>query len=233
MRNNLTRLKRVTNWFEKHVSYRFLANFGSVVLIMMTVLCIATSLKVNSLRKEVSKLEIKLTEVKNKKQKVLLIKPTDASKLSVPKAKVVCDKADVPMSYTNKNPLNVKTPGKKQWWKGQIGKDKFGHAQFNNWEDGIRAGAIVLKNYAVKHKINTIEGIVKRFAEGNQKEYMSFLEKRLNIKRDEEFNLLKRLPEVLRAMSKFESGMEIPEQMFVPYDLVVILADNTSIVKEN
>lgn len=129
---------------------------------------------------------------------------------------------DMPMAFANKNPLNVKCPDRGKW-KGQIGTDAFGHAQFRNWEDGFRAGSLTLKNYLFRHQIETLEGIIDRFAEGNKQTYVTFLSKRLKLKPDEKFNLLSRLPELLQAMSRFETGYEFPEQYFNSYDIVPIL----------
>lgn len=174
-------------------------------------------------------LMVALATEKSKKArvpKILLVKPTDPVIAEIPPEPVVY-KGELntpPLAFRNKNPLNVKQPSKTQRWKGQTGVDKIGHAKFENWEDGFRASALVLKNYVTKHRISTIRGLVCRFAEGNQEEYMLFLERRLKVKRDEKVDLLKRLPEVLRAMAKFESGHDFPDRYFAPYDVVKYLA---------
>lgn len=127
------------------------------------------------------------------------------------------------LAVKNKNPLNVKCLGGNKKWKGQIGRDKIGHAVFRTWEDGIRAAAFVLKNYEAKHGINTIEDIVTRFAKAKGKvkdEYVGFLCKRMRLEPDEEFSIRKRLPELLKHMTRFESGQDFPDRFFRPYDLV-------------
>lgn len=123
------------------------------------------------------------------------------------------------LAAKNKNPLNVKAL-KNDKWQGQIGIDAIGHAVFETWEHGMRAGAIVLKNYAKRHGINTVTGIIERFAEGNQEEYIAFMCKRLNVKADEKINIIKRMPEILRAMARFESGEKLPDHLFVAYDIL-------------
>lgn len=120
------------------------------------------------------------------------------------------------MAVANKNPLNVK--GKD--WQGQVGSDKFGHAQFKSWEYGIRAAALTLRSYAMRHKIDTLKGIVHRFAEGNREQYIRFLGRRLGLKADEKFNLITRMPDLLRAMARFECGQDLPDELFVPYDIL-------------
>lgn len=127
------------------------------------------------------------------------------------------------LAIKNKNPLNVKCLGGNKKWKGQIGKDKIGHAIFRTWEDGIRAAAFVLKNYEAKYGINTIEDIVTRFAKakgGVKDEYIGFLCRRMKLEPDEEFSIRRRLPELLKHMTRFESGQDFPDRFFRPYDLV-------------
>ena len=125
----------------------------------------------------------------------------------------------VTLAMLNRNPMNVKVSDSGPW-KGQIGVDKFGHAKFIYWSDGFRAGAKVLKKYAEEHKIDTLNALITRFCTGNHDEYITFLSKRLKLRPNEKFNLAGRLPEVMRAMARFESGQEFPEYFFRPYDLV-------------
>ena len=127
------------------------------------------------------------------------------------------------MAFQNKNLLNVKNSWGGNKWKGQIGTDRFGHAIFSDWEYGIRAASIVLKNYANKHEIDTVQKIVKRFCTGNHQTYIKFISKKLNVSPDEKIDILKRMPELLKAMARFESGQDIPDRFFVPYDVVTYL----------
>lgn len=126
------------------------------------------------------------------------------------------------LAVKNNNPLNVKAM-KHDTWQGQIGIDKHGHAIFDTPEHGVRAAAYVLKNYAMRHDIDTVEGIVKRFATGNQQPYIAYLCKRLGLRQDEPFNILHRLPELLKAMARFESGRDWPPQWFAHYDILAKL----------
>ena len=126
------------------------------------------------------------------------------------------------LARKNLNFLNVKGTG----WVGQIGNDKFGHAIFSSLEYGIRAGSFVLKNYAKRHKISTVEGIVDRFCEAKGKTraaYIRHICKALGVKADEKFDLIKSMPILLRAMVRFESGETLPERYFAPYDLLAKL----------
>lgn len=74
----------------------------------------------------------------------------------------VSDKVLNTPAYKCCNPLNVKVFGNK--WNGLIGQDERGHGIFSRPEEGIRAGVKVLQSYSNKYGINTIEGIISRFA---------------------------------------------------------------------
>ena len=126
------------------------------------------------------------------------------------------------LAFKNRNPLNVKTPSSGKW-KGQVGTDKHGHAIFSSWEHGTRAASFTLRSYAIRHKIDTIDGLVERFCEGNKREYKKFLSKRLGVGVNEKISLLQYLPQLLKAMSKFETGAVLPDELFTPYDVVSTL----------
>lgn len=123
------------------------------------------------------------------------------------------------LAIRNNNPLNVKTVKGRPWY-GQIAVDRHGHAVFDTPEHGIRAGANVLLNYYTKHGLDTLDGILSRFCTGNRKEYAAFLSRRLGIPPDVKFDVLARLPELLHAMARFESGQEWPRELFTGYSLV-------------
>lgn len=123
------------------------------------------------------------------------------------------------LAIRNNNPLNVKTVKGRPWF-GQIAVDKHGHAVFDTPEHGIRAGANVLLNYYAVHGLDTLEGILSRFCTGNRAEYATFLSRRLGIPSDVKFDVLARLPELLHAMARFESGQEWPRELFTGYSLV-------------
>lgn len=123
----------------------------------------------------------------------------------------------------NKNPLNVKALGGNRKWAGQVGVDKFGHAIFEREEYGVRAGALVLRSYARRHNICTVRALVERFAEGNHEGYEAHLCRKLQVGPTDPVDLIKLMPQVLRAMVRFESGKELPDHFFAPYDVVAKL----------
>lgn len=129
------------------------------------------------------------------------------------------------LAHKNRNPLNIKSMGKEKW-AGQIGTDEFGHAIFSSWEHGLRAAGFTLKAYTRWHGVDTVTGLVKRFCEASdaeQKTYIDFICKRLGVKPDEKIDFVKRMPDLLRAMARYESGFDLPEELFVGYDLLAYL----------
>lgn len=126
------------------------------------------------------------------------------------------------LAFKNKNLLNIKSPKSGGRWKGQIGKDKFGHAIFSDWEYGIRAASFVLKNYAKQHKIATIKDLVYRFCTGNQEAYITYLCANLKVTPEQKIDLIPYIPKLLWYMAGFESGKRkgLPERLFVAYDVL-------------
>lgn len=126
------------------------------------------------------------------------------------------------LARQNNNPLNIKGQG----WKGQIGNDKLGHAIFESPEYGVRAAVLTLRSYAKKHKIQTVTEIVDRFCEANGKTKMQYIKhicRALGIKPDEKFNLIGRMPELLKAMGRFESGEDVPNRYIDGFDILAKL----------
>lgn len=131
---------------------------------------------------------------------------------------ITLDKPSSTLAVRNKNLLNIKQANTK--WKGQVGTDRYGHVIFSSWEYGIRAAAYVLKNYHKKYKIDTIEKIVKKFTEKEDRKYIKFLCKELGLRPDQKFNIVKRMSELLKAMARYESGQKLPDELFIPYDIL-------------
>lgn len=117
------------------------------------------------------------------------------------------------------NPLNIKRKYGGGKWEGEIGYDRQGHVHFKTVQHGIRAAAFVLKSYYRKHKIDNLEAIIDRFCGGNKK-YVLFLSKRMKLKPTQSFNVLNRMPELLRYMSQYESGKPLPEEYLVTLDVL-------------
>lgn len=125
---------------------------------------------------------------------------------------VVGDNGTSTLAQQNRNAGNVKSLGGGQLWEGQIGTDRFGHAIFKDVAYSVRATALIIKAYERKHGIKTVRGLVTRFAEGNREQYIGHLCRVLGVKPDEEFSLTSRLPDLLKGIAKFETGMNLGEE---------------------
>ena len=111
------------------------------------------------------------------------------------------------------NYLNVKAPSD-SYWLGQCGIDDHGHAVFKSPEWSLRAGTLVLRSYYQRHNIKTVRGIVERFSTKDHAAYTDYVAKRMKLDPDEEFNVMKRMPELLRYMVRFESAADVrPEHI--------------------
>ena len=115
------------------------------------------------------------------------------------------------------NPFNIKRSVNGNKWIGELGYDKYGHVHFSKVEYGIRAAVITLIKYYKVHKIDTVEGIIQRFCGGNS-DYVKFVCKKLKLKKNQKFNVITRMPELLLAMSQYEGGKAIPEECVITLD---------------
>ena len=77
-----------------------------------------------------------------------------------------------PRGIRNNNPGNIRHGSKWQGLSAEQGDDAF--AQFDTPEFGIRALAVLLRNYEKKYGINTIRGIISRYAPSNENDTNSY-----------------------------------------------------------
>ena len=125
------------------------------------------------------------------------------------------------VSYRANSWMNVKTPnGKPNYWKGQRGIDSQGHAVWEAPEYSLRAGALTLRSYYKRHGIKTVRGIVERYSTSNHAEYADYVATRMKVSPDEEINVIRRIPELLRYMSEFETGRPVPPRMLATLDIL-------------
>lgn len=115
--------------------------------------------------------------------------------------------------------LNVKAPSP-NYWKGQCGLDRHKHAIWKAPEYSLRAGALVLRSYYLRHGIKTVRGIVERFSASNHDEYAAFLAKRLGVGENEKIDVIRRMPDLIRHMARFETGRAVPEKMLATLDIL-------------
>lgn len=113
-----------------------------------------------------------------------------------------------PRGIRNKNPLNIRWSSVNNW-KGQVGKDSGGFSIFDTPENGIRAAARILDNYA-KRGIFTLGDIVKTWApavENNVEAYTAHVEKGVGKSRSTRITRADYLP-LLRVMIQHENGKQ-------------------------
>lgn len=102
----------------------------------------------------------------------------------------------VTLAEKNINPFNIiKKLGNSETLEGQISLDEQGQA---------------------------IDKFISRFSEAKSKPfevYVLFLCDHLSIDRNEKIDLIHSMPDVLQAMSRYESGIDLPNELFVSYEV--------------
>jgi hypothetical protein len=110
----------------------------------------------------------------------------------------------------NNNPGNIRISA--ATWQGKVSPNTDGaFEQFDTPENGIRALAIILKNYQVKYGLNTVTGIITRWAPGTENDtgsYISHVADLVGVAPDDPLQLLS--PQTLflltRAIIAHENG---------------------------
>ena len=110
----------------------------------------------------------------------------------------------------NNNPGNIRISAAA--WRGKIAPNTDGaFEQFDTPENGLRAMAMVLKNYQVKYGLNTVRGIISRWAPGNENDtgsYVADVSNDMNVTADQTISLLSplTLSQLVTAVIKHENG---------------------------
>ena len=121
-------------------------------------------------------------------------------------------KQRIPRGIRNNNPLNIRVGNN---WKGEVANPSdHTFEQFTEMKWGVRAAFIVLRNYIVRHKCNTIRKIISRWAPANENNtlaYIATVSQRANIQPDEpiSFDNTCQMIALLLAMCFVENGLEI------------------------
>lgn len=113
-----------------------------------------------------------------------------------------------PKGVRNNNPLNIKED-KRNNWSGSVGSAG-GFVQFITPVYGIRAAAKLLRNYRDMYGINTIEGVIKKWApkiENNTAAYIKSVSQKTNIEPDAVLSDSGYLA-VIEAMIYHENGQQ-------------------------
>ncbi|EGR1699938.1 structural protein [Vibrio parahaemolyticus] len=109
------------------------------------------------------------------------------------------------------NPLNIRIASNP--WKGKVSPSRDTDFEtFRAPEWGFRAGAILLRNYQLRHELYTLSEIINRFApphENHTGNYARFVAGQVSVGIDERIDLVNNqrlLVDVLHAMSIMEVG---------------------------
>lgn len=122
--------------------------------------------------------------------------------------------ANAPRGIRNNNFGNIKALPGGQAWQGQVGVDDQGHAIFDTPENGVLAAKKNLTSYATRDGINTVSGLVGRWAGGatpqSQQNYAAYLSGSLHVAPDQKIDLTdpKVQQPLLRGIFAFENGPE-------------------------
>lgn len=123
--------------------------------------------------------------------------------------------------FNNPGALKYANPSDKSVrWKGQVGVDDSGHAIFDNAENGARAQVINAYNQIEKGKFENIQQYINNYAEGNQKEYATFVSKELGLKPTDKLTTAM-IGDLAYAQSKFEGGKFAKETFTKGYNSAV------------
>lgn len=113
--------------------------------------------------------------------------------------------------FKNNNPGNIRKSN--ITWQGKIGDDG-SFVTFKTMDYGVRALARILKTYHKNYNLNTINGIITRYAppkENNTKRYIEFVSRETGINKNTALNLNDStvMEKIINAIIKFENGKSI------------------------
>ena len=117
-----------------------------------------------------------------------------------------------PRGIRNNNPLNIRVGNN---WKGEVSQPTdHTFEQFTEMKWGVRAAFIVLRNYIVRHKQNTVRKIISRWAPNNENDtrrYIATVCQRAALQPDDtiRYDDAALMVRLFQAMCFVENGCEI------------------------
>ena len=109
----------------------------------------------------------------------------------------------------NNNAGNIRA-NRADTWDGQTGIDDAGFAIFKSPEWGVRALGKLLLNYEKLHGLNTVAGIIGRYAPTNENDtdsYINSVAKKIGLDSHTSFIVADYLPELMNAIIRHENGI--------------------------
>ena len=97
-----------------------------------------------------------------------------------------------PRGIRNHNPGNIRHNPANKWRGLSAEQADTDFAQFDTPEFGIRALCVLLRNYEIRHGLNTVRGIISRYAppcENNTDAYIDHVCKALGVSADDVLDL--------------------------------------------
>ncbi|WP_394183355.1 hypothetical protein [Marinomonas posidonica] len=107
----------------------------------------------------------------------------------------------------NKNPMNVVKTNIQ--WDGKIAGNDPAFETFKTHSYGIRAGAKLLTNYEKLHGINTVRGLISRYAPSHENptdDYINYVANAVGVNADQAISVKANLYKIVKAIIKFEIG---------------------------
>ena len=117
----------------------------------------------------------------------------------------------------NNNPGNIRAT-RPDTWDGQTGVDEGGFAIFKSPEWGVRALGKLLANYERLYGLNTVTGIISRYApteENNTDSYIKSVANALEVDPETTLDLSQKLPELVNAIIYHENGQNPYSQSLI------------------
>ena len=113
--------------------------------------------------------------------------------LNIPVATTITSKDTYIKHMKQNNPFNIRTNSANKWV-GKLPNNTEPFEKFDTMEHGIRAGLKLLQNYYTLHGLNTVEGIISKFApafENNTDLYIKTICTHTGFKRKQVLDLTK------------------------------------------
>lgn len=114
----------------------------------------------------------------------------------------------LPRGIRNNNPGNIRKSSDN--WQGQTGADSAGYIVFSGPVYGVRALYKVLLTYRNKYGLNTVQGIINRWAptsENDTGSYINHVSQVLNVQSTTPL-VLAQYPALIKAIIKHENGIQ-------------------------